>query len=162
MKRRQIIKSRLRNNRGFTLIEVVTVLVIIAIISVVVIARSVSTTDVDLASQLEMVKGHLRSAQASAMNTEGFWGINFSSATEYYLFQGVGSTTAIRLPGEENATVNLVTKGSALTITTVRRVTFDEYGRPWNPTTTLPETADVTIQTSGGNITVTKNTGFIP
>jgi hypothetical protein len=59
------------------------------------------------------------------------------------------------MPGEDAATVSLTTKKSGLTISSApQRITFDGYGSPG--TTTL------TVTTNGGNITVTKNTGFIP
>jgi prepilin-type N-terminal cleavage/methylation domain-containing protein len=152
----KIMRHRRGNDRGFTLIEIIAVLIILAIISAVAVPRIIGTSDSDLSSQVEVVKNHIRYAQTRAMNTDAQWGINFSSATTYYLFQGVGSTTPVLLPGEDNATVNLTTKKSALTITppTGGSVTFDSYGSPGSATTT--------ITTNGGTITVTRNTGFIP
>jgi type II secretory pathway pseudopilin PulG len=139
------------------MIEVVAVLLIIGIISAVAVPRIIDTSAYDLSSQVEEVKNHLRYAQIRAMNTDSVWGINFTSATTYYLFQGTGSTTPVLLPGEDNATVTLTTKKSKLTITppTGGRVTFDSYGSPGSAT--------ITIATNGGGtITVTQNTGFIP
>ena len=145
----------IKNRNGFTMIEVVAVLLIIGIISAVAVPRIIGTSDSDLSSQVEVVKTHLRYAQIRAMNTDTVWGINFTSTTTYYLFQGAGSTTPVPLPGEDNATVNLTTKKSKLTITApLVRVTFDSYGSPGSAT--------ITIATTGGAITVTKNTGFIP
>jgi prepilin-type N-terminal cleavage/methylation domain-containing protein len=143
---------------GFTMIEVVATLLIIGIISAVAVTRITGTSESDLSSQVEVVKNHLRYAQIRAMNTDTAWGIFFTgpTPTTYYLFQGTGSTTPIPLPGEENATVNLTTKKSKLAITppTGGRVTFDSYGSPGSAT--------ITIATTGGAITVTQNTGFIP
>lgn len=142
-------------NAGFTMIEIVAVLLILAIIAAVVAVRMSDTAVYDRSSQMEVVKAHLRLAQARAMSTSSPWGINFTSSTTYYLFQGVGSTTPVQLLGEDIATVNLTTKKSALTISSAPlRITFDAYGSPGVTT--------VTIATNGGNITVTKNTGFIP
>jgi prepilin-type N-terminal cleavage/methylation domain-containing protein len=148
---------------GFTMMEIIAVLVIIGIIAVVAVSLMSSTTAYDLPSQVEVVKNHLRYAQIRAMNTDTIWGINFNSATTYYLFQGIGSTTPVQIPGENGATINLAAKKSSLTITppTGGVVAFDSYGRPLNNSGTLL-TADVTVATTGGNITVTKNTGFIP
>lgn len=141
--------------RGFTLIEVVVVLLLLGIIAAAVVSRMSDTTAYDLFSQREAVKAHLRLAQSRAMASSSPWGINFNSATTYYLFQGAGSTTPVRLLGEDNATVSLTAKGSGLTVSSApRRITFDAYGSPGATT--------VTIATNGGNITVTKNTGFIP
>ena len=137
------------------MIELVAVLVILGIIAAVVAVRLYSTSVYDLVSQMEVVKAHLRLAQSRAMSTSSSWGINFGSSTTYYLFQGDGSTTPVQIIGEDNATVNLTTKKSALIISSAPlRITFNAYGSPGATT--------VTIATSGGNITVTKNTGFIP
>lgn len=140
---------------GFTMIEVVAALLIIGIISAVAVTRMMSTSAYDLSSELEVVKNHLRYAQIRAMNTDSVWGINFTSSTTYYLFQGANSPTAVLLPGENTTTVNLAPK-SALQITPPSggRVTFDSYGSPGGTT--------ITIGTTGGTITVEKNTGFIP
>ncbi|MEI6313296.1 MAG: type II secretion system protein [Syntrophus sp. (in: bacteria)] len=151
---------------GFTMMETIAVLLIIGIIAAVVVSRMGDTRAYDLASQLEVLKGHLRYAQSRAMSSSSYWGINFDSTTTYYLFQGVGSTTPVLLPGEDNTTVSMTAKSSDLTITppTGGRITFDGYGSPCAASGTPPAslTADVTITTNGGNITVTKNTGFIP
>jgi prepilin-type N-terminal cleavage/methylation domain-containing protein len=149
---------------GFTMIEAVAVLVILGILTAFVTVQMSGTSAYDVASQLEVVKGHLRYAQTRAMNSNlTVWGINFNSATTYYLFQGVGSTTPVLLPGEDSATINLTAKNSGLTITPVR-ITFNEFGSPCAATGTPPAplSADATVVTSGGTITVTRNTGFIP
>lgn len=137
------------------MIEIIVVLLIIGIISAIAISRMSGTDAYDLASQLDVVKGHLRLAQARSMGTSSEWGINFDSATTYYLFQGAGSTTPVQIAGEDSTTVSLTARNSGLTITSApQRITFDAYGSPG--------TATITISTNGGNITVTKNTGFIP
>jgi prepilin-type N-terminal cleavage/methylation domain-containing protein len=149
---------------GFTLIEAIAVLVILGVMAAVVAVKMSGTSAYDLASQVEAVKGHLRYAQTRAMNENLVaWGINFNSATTYYLFQGAGSTTPVQLPGEDSTTINLTAKNSGLTITPVR-ITFNEFGSPCAATGTPPAplTADATVTTSGGTITITRNTGFIP
>ena len=155
----KIMKDRGRNNRGFTMIELIAVLIIVGIIAAVAAVRMSGTSAYDLASQLEVVKAHLRLAQSRAMSSGIPCGINFSTTKTYYLFMGDGSTTPVLLLGEDNTTVNLTTKKSDLAINTVnlsappQRITFDAYGSPG--------VADVTVATSGGNFIVRKNTGFI-
>lgn len=142
-------------NAGFTMIEIIAVLLILGIIAAVAVSRIADTTAYDLSSQTEVVKAHLRLAQSRAMGSSSPWGINFDTSTTYYLFQGNGSTTPVQLLGEDNATVSLTTKKSGLTISSApQRITFDAYGSPGTTT--------VTVTTNGGNIIVTKNTGFIP
>lgn len=147
--------GRVAGKSGFTMIEIVAVLLILGIITAVVVSRMADTTSYDLSSQMEVLKAHLRLAQARAMASSSPWGINFATSTTYYLFQGDGSTTPVQLLGEENATVDLTAKRSGLTIGSApQRITFDANGSPGTTT--------VTVTTNGGNITVTKNTGFIP
>jgi MSHA pilin protein MshC len=151
---------------GFTMIEVIAVLIILGIVAAVAAVRMSGTSDYDLSSQVEVVKGHLRYAQTRAMNSNTVvWGIHFPDSTHYYLFQGAGSTTPVLLPGEENAAIDLAAKNSGLTITNAPiRVTFNEFGSPCaaSGTPPAPLTADVTITTNHAAITVTRNTGFIP
>jgi MSHA pilin protein MshC len=147
----------LKKGDGFTMVEVITVLLIIGIIAVVAVVRLSSTSTYDLTSQVEVLKVHLRLAQARAMSAGSPWGICFSSPTTYYLFEGAGSTTPVIIPGENSSTVDLTAKKSALTVNStgsIPRVTFDKYGSPGS--------ANLTIITGGGDITITKNTGFIP
>jgi MSHA pilin protein MshC len=151
---KQTMKN-IKSNKGFTLIEVISVLILIGIISVVMIARMSNTADYDLASQLEAVKAHLRLAQSRAMSWNKSCGVNFSAQTTYYLFDASAPDTPVQMLGEKNVTVDLVDKDSTLKITSAPQVvTFDAYGSPG--------TATVTVATNGGNITITKNTGFIP
>jgi len=147
---------------GFTMIEAIVVLVILGIFAAVVAVRMSGTGAYDLASQVEVVKGHLRYAQTRAMNSNlVVWGINFTDSTHYYLFQGAAPTTPVLLPGEDSATIDLPAKKSGLTITPVR-ITFNEFGSPCDASGTPLTAADATVTTNGGTITVTKNTGFIP
>jgi MSHA pilin protein MshC len=145
-----------RPKAGFTILEVVAVLLIMAVITAVALSRMSDVDQFDLSSQVEVVKNHLRYAQSRAMSSGSEWGIHFASGPTYYLFQGLGSTTPVILPGEDSTLVNLAAKNSQLTITppNSNRVTFDGFGSPGGTTTT--------ITTSGGNIVVTRNTGFIP
>ena len=145
--------AQAQNQRGFTIIEVIAVLVIIGIIAVFAVVQFSATTSYDLASQMEAVKAHLRLAQQRALASGSPWGINFNSTT-YYLFNNTAPTTPVQLPGVDGATVSLSGK-SSLTITSApQTVTFDGYGSPG--------AANVIVTTNGGNITVTQNTGFIP
>ena len=148
-----------RNQSGFTLIEVVAVLMIIGIVAVVAMVRTSSTEEIDLASQVEAVKGHLRYAQMRAMNTDSNWGIHFST-TSYYLFQGTDSSKVI-ITGEDGLDVDLVAKKSKLRITppTGNNVTFDKYGSPGDVNVDIATNCSACA--NGGVIRVTKNTGFI-
>lgn len=148
--------------RGFTMMEIIAVLVIMAIVALVVVGRMQGTSSFDAPSQMEVIKAHLRLAQFRAISANTPFGINFSSSTTYYLFNGAAPTTPVLLAGENDATVSLTTKKSSLTINSAPQViTFNAYGIPVDASN-VPVTANTAVATSGGNITITKNTGFIP
>jgi MSHA pilin protein MshC len=149
----KMVENNFKNQRGFTMIEVISVLIIIGILAAVVIIRMTNTREYDLSSQVEVIKNHLRLAQSRAMGTGSPWGINFNTATTYYLFQGIESNTPIHLVGEKSNTIDLTEKKSSLTVTPTR-ITFDAHGSPGSNT--------INLVTNAGNITITKNTGFIP
>ncbi|MBN1474371.1 MAG: prepilin-type N-terminal cleavage/methylation domain-containing protein [Syntrophaceae bacterium] len=139
-----------KSQKGFTILEIITILVVIAIIAAVAISRIGSTDDYGEAEELAKVKSHLRYAQGRAIRTNSVWGINFNSASTYFLFENSNPATHIRIIGEDNDQVTL----SHLTISSTQSVTFDRFGSPG--------AADISIGTSAGNITVTANTGFVP
>ena len=147
--------STYKNQRGFTLIEVVAVLIIIGIVAAVALTRATSTRDYDLISQVEAVKAHLRLAQSVAMGLNTSHGIYFDSQTTYYLYDATNSAKKL-LPGQNELTVDMEEKKSDLKITSVSKnpVVFDGYGSPGADT--------ITITTNGGAIIITKNTGYIP
>jgi MSHA pilin protein MshC len=148
---------RLTSARGFTLMEMIVVLILIGIVSAVIAVRMYDTQHYDIASQLEVVKSHLRYAQSKAMSSGSSWGINFNSSQTYYLFNAASPNVPAMMLGEKNAVVNLGASGkkSELSITSAPQViTFDAYGSPGQTT--------LTVSTNGGDIVITKNTGFIP
>ncbi|OPL15163.1 MAG: hypothetical protein AVO39_01815 [delta proteobacterium MLS_D] len=149
-----------RKADGFTMIEVIAVLLIIGITAAIAVARIGDTSIYDVHSQVEVIKSHLRYAQSRAMATGKEWGVKVTSETTYYLFDGADSDTPVRFLGENDPTVDLAAKHSGVTIAPdSQTVTFDAYGSPGDTTLTL------TVTGAGGrsmDITVTKNTGYIP
>lgn len=166
------MKNCLKKNSGFTILEVVAVLVILGIISALAVSTiSINIDDVKRDEELNVLKAHLRYAQARAMNSDSEWGIKFDTAnSKYWLFKGTAQTPKIRLPGEEKKEKEeedkLVTM-SNLSITSISSdddfvvfntlgspVVLDDYGN-W-------VSIGITIETSGEDITIKANTGFIP
>jgi type II secretory pathway pseudopilin PulG len=144
------VRKILKMEKGFTVIEIIAIFVIVGIVSAVAISRINSTADYGRIVEFDKVKSHLRYAQSRAIRTNSNWGINFSTSNTYWLFQTV-STNKILFVGEASNSVTL----SKLSITSaLPTITFDSFGSPG--------AADVIVTTSGGNITVTANTGFIP
>ena len=157
-----------KSNAGFTLIEIVVVLIVMGIIAAFVIGRGLSETP-NLSVQADVIKSHLRHAQARATNSNTFWGIR-SEGTSYWMFRcdspTCGSPEIIRLPGEDADTVDLSTIGISFDAGTY---SFDDRGIPYHIEAYTPPgnslTSDLVVNVSKGtdiSIVITKNTGFIP
>jgi len=159
------------------MIEVIVTLLIIVILAAVVISRTGSTTETKLVANAEKLKVHLRYVQLRALNsTERVWGIDFSSGTNTYrLYYGLASDNSahyVTFPGEDADTVTLPDTTIAID-GTGRRVSFDAWGKPYeclranfecplSPQTNDYRTITLTAGGSSQNITIRKNTGYIP
>lgn len=146
--------------RGFTLIEVIVVLILLGILSVVAIARALDN-DVEVRTAADNLKVHLRHAQIRAMNSDVSWGVH-STGNGYVLFHSGSVANTARFLGENNETVPLP-GGSGFT------VSFDQWGRPYNaanPATATPLTANLTVTVNDGthaaSLTIIPDTGYIP
>jgi len=155
-----------RYQMGFTPLEVLVVLIIIGIISVMVIGRS-DIGQTDLLAQTEVIKSHVRYAQARAMNSDRIWGIHGDASGRLYWLFVEGDPAKKKLPGEESDTVDLTMY--KLTLTPKGTIlAFDDRGRPFsdeNGTNILENDLSLTLSADGGattTITITRNTGFIP
>ncbi len=120
-----------RNDHGFTLIEIVVVLVLISIIATAVFTRSITTDQINISAQTEKLKSHIRYAQSLAMKRNENWGI-FGGGSEYWLF-GPGSSFQVviihvQLPGQNADTVSLSDLG--LNIDPPFILYFDSHGKP--------------------------------
>lgn len=148
---------------GFTMVEIIAVLLILGIVAAVVVSRMDSTGSYDLSSQAEVIKGHLRYAQTRAMNSNQVWGINFSSSTAYSLFQNGSTANRVILPGQD---ADIVTIPGGVSVTT-GIVSFDAWGKPCTDaagTTTQSGLRTLTVSKDGATqaIEITPNTGFMP
>ncbi|MDA8417443.1 MAG: prepilin-type N-terminal cleavage/methylation domain-containing protein [Desulfobacteraceae bacterium] len=134
---------------GFTLIEVISVLLLIGILTVIAIGREANSgNQADVYGATEVLKNHLRYAQSTAMNSDVSWGLNFSGSS--YTMQNASASTA-PLPGD-------IPTGISYT-PSVNPVLFDNrWGSPGAVTITITVSKGGFSQT----VTVTKNTGFIP
>ncbi len=155
----------MKNDRGLTLIEIIVVLLVIGIIGAVIVSRISSTSAYDLKSQTEIIKSHIRYAQARAMNSTVSWGIRFHDATSYFLYRDGNYNSKVMLPGEDSYTLTL--PGGMSINKNSRTFSFDSWGIPHtNKKATKPQTNDVRttkVQFEGlsEKIIISKNTGFI-
>ena len=156
-----------RNNHGFTLIEIIAVLVLMSIIAAGVLVRTLNTDQMDLMAQVAKIRNHIRYAQAMAMKRSEIWGIN-CVAEEYWLFQD-STSDPVQLPGEQADTISLADFG--VSIEDDFSVYFDKYGRPYtaytdetdNTPVSVGNPLPITISGGSGSVTlsVTPETGLI-
>lgn len=148
-------RRRFHGQKGFTLFEIVLVLLILGVISYFVATRLFTANAPTQGAELDLLKNHLRYAQSKAMNSEMSWGIKFGSPSRYWLFNTADGEDAVkRLPGVESADGVMELGAIQATPPAGNKVTFDSFGSPGSAT--------VTISTTAGAITVTRNTGFVP
>jgi prepilin-type N-terminal cleavage/methylation domain-containing protein len=159
------MKSYLRKNTGFTMLEAIVVMLIVGIVGAAVAARMVISNP-ELEAQAEVTKTHIRYAQIQAMNSDTVWGIHCEGAT-YWLFKDSNKDNKVLLPGEDNDTVDLSAKN--LTMTGFTDLSFNSWGAPHtdeaaSEANKLSTALNITISSAeqSTQIVITPNTGFIP
>jgi type II secretory pathway pseudopilin PulG len=157
--RGQGMKAYPQKNRpvtGFSMIEVIAVLLLISIVGAVVASRLVDTGS-NAAGEAELLKANLRFAQGRALS-EGpqvSWGLLITSASYTLIKNGLQASS---LPGENSAVH--VLEGVTITSGT-GTLTFDFRCQPYLGGSLLA--ANHVITFSGGKaVTITSGTGFIP
>lgn len=168
----------IKGSKGFTLLEIILVMVIIVIVSTIIITRS-RDLSTGLISQTDIMKTHLRYAQTLAMSAGGsdVFGIRCVAApNEYWLFRGPDpNSNILKLTDDASYDIDgddkldLAPKNIQVGAFTVF---FDHRGIPYSAytdeSTNTPLSPDlvITVQPSGGGssqtITITELTGFIP
>jgi MSHA pilin protein MshC len=148
-----VLKRFSSRSTGFTLIEVVFVLILLGILAAVAVGRQ-TDTNAELVSQTDVIKSHLRYAQSRAMAMEEVWGVN-STGSSYYLYSA--RSGKVHFPGENSTDIILADKGIASM--TSGSFAFDETGRPLNENDTI-----ILVALNGKNATITiiPFTGYIP
>jgi MSHA pilin protein MshC len=163
--------------RGFTMVEIIAVLIIVGIVAVTVVSALMGTAETSRISQEGVIKNHIRYAQSMAMKrataTVPVWGVKCTGAA-YWLFRtNLPDTPSnqVPLPDEDTTQISLADKNITLTAFTVF---FDDSGRPYTTYTSatvntpVSAAAPLTITVgslpagSSGTFTVTPETGFIP
>ena len=135
---------------GFTMIEVLAVLLVLAVIMTVILTRTPSI-ERNAYAQAAVIRSHLRFAQSLAMgnNTES-WGLTFTPRSYTLLLNG--SPADLPLPNDTSSTHNLP---DSVSITDgIGTVLFDEWGSPG------PDSITITVNTE--SIVIARLTGFIP
>ncbi|MEF3697950.1 prepilin-type N-terminal cleavage/methylation domain-containing protein [Desulfolutivibrio sp.] len=98
------LPKRHSGSEGFTLLEVVAVLVLLGILAAVVVARF-ADNNADTVAEAEIFKSHLRYAQLRAMGDIVPWSIVINAPGSYTLYKGAdASGTPQNLPGASGST----------------------------------------------------------
>lgn len=111
----------MRNEHGFTLIEIIMVVVIIGILAFVAITKY-PTTGISLETAADMIKSDIRSVQALAMARHTIQSLTFNSSTEY----------EFPVIGEGNKTRNFanIFKGGISLSAYPASISFNSLGEP--------------------------------
>lgn len=148
---------------GFTLIEMITVIIVIGILAAIISSGGTPLSG-SRKAHANTLRSHIRFAQSQAMKTGQTWGIRCDGAA-YWLFNGADATAPSPLPGETATTVMLNTRSITLTTFTVA---FDLAGRPFSDATltTLIANTPLTVTaaddgTQTTTITIIRETGYI-
>ena len=162
------MNSQKRYESGFTIFEIIVVLLLLSIIAATVLGRAISSENIDLAAQVDKIRNHYRYAHSMAMkHGDAVWGFRGSADRKsYWIFRLVppiadpitassNPANMVMLPGEESITVDLDSKGVSLQSPIFY---FDRFGRPYlyyedeTNNTPLPDTPypyqTLTVQTT--------------
>ncbi len=158
----QFKQRSLMGTSGFTLIEVVVVLLLLGIMTAFV-AMNATEHNSELIARTEVLKSHLRYAQMKSMSSNAVWGIS-ASGNNYWLFTGGSTATKRQLPGESDLNVDLSAHGLSVPDFTY---SFENWGAPCSDaaaTTRLTTAATISVSEGGTSktITITPYTGLIP
>lgn len=130
-----------RYEAGFTIVEIIAVLLLLSIIAATVMGRTVSTTNMNLITQRDKIRSHYRYAQSMAMkNGDAIWGIKRDVTQRFYwvfrLEHPVTNPVAeaddlgnhVMLPGEKDLKVDMNANDVGMLCPDVY---FDRFGRPY-------------------------------
>lgn len=153
---------------GFTLIEILCVVVILGIASAIIIPQIGSRSDLVVSSAARVVMADLIYAQNRAIATQAPHYVNYSIAGQQYTLSNTTALTAITNPVTNNPyTVSFGSKNSPMENVSLTAVSFggppvlgfDELGSPFafdpSNNTSTPLVSAGTIQLTCGNSTLT-------
>lgn len=139
----------MKNDSGFTLIEIIMVVLTIGILAFVVISKY-PTTEISLDTAADMIKSDIRSVQALAIAKHEAQTLTFNSSTQY-TFPKVGGGTETRIFG------NIFRGGISLSAKPAA-ITFNSLGEP---TADQNDSITITNGSSTQTLTVLRYTGKV-
>ncbi len=105
------MKKKHTANHGFTLIEIIIMLMVLGVM-VAVAVNHVAKKQADVISSADVLKSHLRYAQAMAMNSNSsrIWGIQFISETATIKYYPFSIATSADTDDKNNTPDNIVNR----------------------------------------------------
>jgi len=154
---------RIRTQHGFTLIELIIVIIVISILAVYVFS-SLPVPSLGLATAATQLSDDIRYTQSLSMTKNQHYRLVKLSASTYQILNAAG--TPIMLAQGTTATLASGVTFGAWTNLTNNLIAFDGRGIPYiNAATTTPlaSTATINLTATGGTITVliTPQTGRV-
>ncbi len=158
--------------QGVSLVEMISVLLIMAIVAGVIISRVAGLDDLELAAKVNSIRNHIRYTQIMAMKRNDMtWGIR-CDGTHYWVFKtnppapptttwddvSKDTNNMVYLPGNQDKQIS-ITEMDAFALY------FDRFGIPYiyngtdlesHPATGIPP-----INIGSKHLTVTEETGFV-
>ena len=145
-----------KNFAGFTMLELVVVIIIISIIASIAIPRSPGT-NINLNAQANQLAGDIRYTQTLAMSRGSRYRINFLSSTSYSFSDTNGNVVNNSITGQPTTTLQ---PGIIMTLPPTNLpnnvLTFDPQGIPYTDSTgTVALSATASIKLTAGSNTLT-------
>jgi type II secretory pathway pseudopilin PulG len=155
----------LKNQGGFSMIELIMILVIVGILAAVTVVLSMGDSTVRAIAEASALKNNLRYTQSKAMSDlpGTIWSLNITASGYSIQRNGAAPVPAVNLPGSDPATHATYNLPSGVSVSGgTGQVRFDFRGRPVDNLGS-PLNADFMITVYGAPaLTVTRTTGFIP
>ena len=152
----------IRKDHGFTLMEVIVVMVLISVIATAVFSRSITTGQINFAGQAEIIVNHVHYAQSMAMKRNEVWGVNCPGG-DYWLFQYNGPGDDLNnkklFPGYDTEMISLSDQNMSSSFFVLF---FDGIGKPYFINLSTPLAVDLKITLSSSETTQSKDFYITP
>ena len=151
-----------RPQAAFTLIEIISVLILISILAAVAVPRFLDTGAEERVA-VDTFKVHLRYAQLKSMYSDMSWGVASQNPNEYFMYNNGTLANKVRFMGEEEDTVSLPSGVNISDFT----LSYDDWGRPFigneanTENGTLVPESGLSITIGDTSMTILHDTGFI-